>query len=232
MIDLKTVSKNAFMRKLAILAALALALAGCGDAQKPAPSPSASESADAFQSATCSFSKLVTDEDGTTTDVQKDAYTLRYNADWFTRMPEEGNDYLSSFVVHGPVGVDHITVRIAPEIKDGKLPADCFDYFKLEQLDDASEDQMKTLQTRQGTVTYYVSVSGMDEGGYRTRAYYALPVDGAAFCGVMDVADEAAAGVVADETAARAYLEEVFESGTAKKLFENLFVEITRGEEV
>ena len=223
-------------KKLLLLLLVPALLSGCGrkvtDSQilpmptvevTPAPSEEA-EPADPPRSAYL-FSFLVQDADGTTTQVLKDAYTLHYNADWFQLIPAESNDYMAA-LVGNHMGVEHVTVRIVrPDTVTG-FSTDCYDYFNLEELDDAQPDELQKLSTDVGEVTYYLSFANLDGNGWNCEVYYAINVGKIAFCGKMDVADDAA-GILVDETAARGYMTELFENGTAKMIFENLFLEVT-----
>ena len=215
--------------------------AGCACADKnpvATPTPSPSPTPDAVQSepvpettqtvnrGTYAFSHLK-QEDGTTTDVEENAYTLHYNADVFTLLAEESNPYGAVFTSRDSLGLDQITVRIAEPRDEFGMMADCFDYYELQLQDGAELDDMEDIDTRAGKVTYYTTTSDLEGDGQNVRVYYAINMGDMAFCGMMDLALDAEA-MLLDENLLLDYAEDYFEENVGKQVFENLFLEVTR----
>lgn len=155
----------------------------------------------------------------------RQTYTLRYNPMYFTPMRQESDDKTAAFAVQG-LGVDHVTVRLVRADRYDGTPANCYDYFNLERIDGASAQDLLTLRTDAGYVTYYVTTSNPAHSGYPTQVYYAINLGQIAFCGVMDVIDDKT-GVMLDRQMADDHAADAFERGIARQVFENLFQGVT-----
>lgn len=158
----------------------------------------------------------------------RQTYTLRYNPEYFTPMRRESDDRTADFAVQG-LGVDHVTVRLVRADRYDGTPANCYDYFNLERVDGAEAQDLLTLRTDAGYVTYYVTTSNPAHSGYPTQVYYAINLGQVAFCGVMDVIDDKT-GVMLDRQMADDHAADAFERGIARQVFENLFQGVTSEE--
>jgi len=174
---------------------------------------------------TYSFSHLEQDETGTTTSVVENACTLHYNADMFEVDEVKSSEYLAAFVTKSGIGVDYVTVRLVPAKDDFGMMADCFDYFALQREDDAELDDLESMHTGVGRVTYYITTSDLEGDGQTVRAYYVLNLGNAAFCGTMDIAMDAES-MLLDAVLMKEYVEEFFDEGMADIVFENLFMNV------
>ncbi|MBP3371577.1 MAG: hypothetical protein J6L88_03525 [Clostridia bacterium] len=234
--------KKMFAKAIAaVLLTFALVLTGCAcrsynnEVIEQTPTPSPTQEMEALPTetptpspvamGTYSFSHLEQDETGTTTNVVEKACTLHYNADMFEVDEVKSSEYLAAFTTNGGIGVDYVTVRLVPAKDDFGMMADCFDYFELQREDEAEPDDLESMQTKIGRVTYYITTSDLEGDGETVRAYYALNLGDAAFCGTMDIAMDAEA-MLLDTVLMEEYAEEFFDEGIADTVFENLFMNV------